>query len=59
MKGDIIKVIGDKQISWLVFCDRIRKLDRSNFKEGQTKLNLSKNLEKITFKHEFLQGNKR
>lgn len=37
-EGDMIKVIGDKQISGLIFCDRIKKLSKSSFDEKQVKL---------------------
>ena len=37
-EGDIVKAIGDKQISGLIFCDRIRKLSKSSLDEKQVKL---------------------
>jgi RNA polymerase-interacting CarD/CdnL/TRCF family regulator len=37
-EGDIIKAIGDRQISGLIFCDRIKKLNKSSFDEKQMKL---------------------
>ena len=37
-EGDVIKAIGDKQASGIIFCDRIKKLNKSNFDEEQMKL---------------------
>lgn len=37
-EGDTIKAIGDRQISGLIFCDRIRKLSKGSFDEKQVKL---------------------
>lgn len=37
-EGDLIKAIGDKQISGIIFCDRIKKLNKGNFDERQMKL---------------------
>lgn len=41
-EGDTIKVIGDKQLSGIIFCDRIKKLNKSSFNEKQVKLSYQK-----------------
>ncbi len=35
---DIIKIIGERQIGGVIFCDRIKKLDGHGFNERQIKL---------------------
>ena len=37
-KGDMIKIIGEKQASGIIFCDRIRKLGKHSSNEKQIKL---------------------
>ncbi|MBI2647377.1 hypothetical protein HYW99_02780 [Candidatus Woesearchaeota archaeon] len=37
-EGDIIKVIGDKQIGGIIFCDRIERLSKNSFNEKQIRL---------------------
>lgn len=37
-EGDIIKAIGDRQASGIVFCERIKKMSKSSFNENQMKL---------------------
>lgn len=37
-ENDVIKAVGDRQASGIVFCDRIKKLNKSNFDEKQVKL---------------------
>ena len=37
-EGDIIKIRGDKQASGIIFCDRVKKLNKSSFDERQMKL---------------------
>lgn len=39
-KGDVIKVIGDRQISGLVFCDVIQMLSKMGINENQSQLEL-------------------
>ena len=36
-EGDVVKVIGDEQVSGVIFCDRIEKLNKSSFDEKQIK----------------------
>ena len=36
-EGDVVKVIGDEQVSGIIFCDRIEKLNKSSFDEKQIK----------------------
>ncbi len=38
-EGDTIKVIGDKQVSGIIFCDRIKRIGK-NDKEKQMKINI-------------------
>lgn len=37
-EGDIMKAIGDKQASGIIFCERIKKMGKSNLNENQMKL---------------------
>lgn len=37
-EGDVIKAIGDRQLSGIIFCDRIEKLSKSSPDEKQMKL---------------------
>ena len=37
-EGDTIKAIGDRQVSGIVFCDRIKRLNENDFQEKQIKL---------------------
>jgi aspartyl/asparaginyl-tRNA synthetase len=37
-ENDVVKAIGDKQASGIIFCDRIKKLNKSSLDEEQMKL---------------------
>lgn len=37
-EGDMIKVIGDRQASGIIFCERVKKISKSSFDEKQVKL---------------------
>lgn len=37
-EGDVIKAIGDRQASGIIFCERIKKLSKSSFDERRMKL---------------------
>ncbi len=37
-EGDIIKAIGEKQATGIIFCERLKKMSKSNFDEKQMKL---------------------